>query len=243
VRFEGVSYGYQADRAILKDVSFSLPRAKTLGIVGASGCGKSTLGRLLVRQIEPTGGRILLDGVAITELPLFDLRQAVAIVPQDIALFSQSIFYNIAFGQIGSTQEEVEQAARLAHLHDFIVSLAEGYDTPVGQRGLKLSGGERQRLAISRAAIRRPRVWLFDEATSALDQTTQSAVLRNLRENSQFFTALVIAHRLSAVAHADEIVVLDAGEMVERGTHESLLREQGRYAALWHAQQHGPVAA
>jgi ABC-type multidrug transport system fused ATPase/permease subunit len=243
VLFENVSCSYHSDRTVVKNVNLHLSKAKTVGVVGASGSGKSTLGRLLVRLIEPDQGRILLDGVPISELSLQDLRQAVAVVPQDIALFSKTIFYNIAFGRAGSTREEVEAAAKLAHLHDFIMSLPEGYDTKVGQRGLKLSGGERQRLAIARAAIRRPRVWVLDEATSALDGPAQRQILRNLHEISQSSTALVIAHRLSAIVDADEIVVLEAGVIVERGTHNVLLQQRSRYALLWEAQQHGPAAA
>jgi ABC-type transport system involved in Fe-S cluster assembly fused permease/ATPase subunit len=241
--FEGVSLSYRADRVILSDVSFSLPAGKTLGIVGGSGAGKSTLVRLLVRLVEPGAGRILLDGAPISELSLSKLRQAVAVVPQDTVLFNDTIGYNIAFGKAGSTQAEVEHAARLAHLHDFIGSLPEGYETRVGERGLKLSGGEKQRVSIARAAIKRPRIYVFDEATSSLDSKTEREILRNLREISRFSTTLVIAHRLSTVVHADEIVVLDGGTIVERGTHAALIRQNGRYATLWEAQQQGTVAA
>jgi ATP-binding cassette subfamily B protein len=243
VRFENVSCSYRSDRAIIQNVSFQVPCGTTVGIVGASGSGKSTLGRLLLRLIEPDNGRILLDGVAISEISLTELRRSVAVVPQDIALFSKTIFYNIAFGMSVSTQADVEGAARVAQLHDFIMSLPEGYNTQVGQRGLKLSGGEKQRLAIARAAIRFPRVWVFDEATSALDGPTQKEILSNLRESSHLSTAVVIAHRLSAVAHADEILVLDSGVIIERGTHDVLLQQNSRYAQLWLAQQHGPLAA
>jgi ABC-type transport system involved in Fe-S cluster assembly fused permease/ATPase subunit len=241
--FEAVSLAYRADRVILNDVSFTLPAGKTLGIVGGSGAGKSTLVRLLVRLVEPNTGRILLDGVPISELALSKLRQAIAVVPQDTVLFNDTIGYNIAFGKAGSTQAEVEHAARLAHLHDFIMSLPDGYDTRVGERGIKLSGGERQRVSIARAAIKRPRIYVFDEATSSLDSRTEGEILRNLREISRFSTTLVIAHRLSTVVHADEIVVLAGGTIVERGTHSALLRQRGQYAALWDAQQKGTVAA
>jgi ABC-type multidrug transport system fused ATPase/permease subunit len=241
--FEGVSLSYRADRVILSDVSFSLPAGKTLGIVGGSGAGKSTLVRLLVRLVEPGSGRILLDGTPISGLCLARLRQAVAVVPQDTMLFNDTIGYNIAFGKAGSTQAEVEHAARLAHLHDFIVSLPDGYETKVGERGLKLSGGEKQRVSIARAAIKRPRIYVFDEATSSLDTTTEREILRNFREVSRFSTTLVIAHRLSTVVHADEIVVLEGGRIVERGTHAALICQNGRYATLWEAQQQGTVAA
>jgi ATP-binding cassette subfamily B protein len=241
--FEVVGVAYRSDRVILKDVNFTLPAGRTFGVVGGSGTGKSTLVRLLVRLIEPNTGRILLDGVSIGELPLSKLRQAIAVVPQDTILFNDTIGYNIAFGKAGSTQAEVEHAARLAHLHDFIMSLPDGYDTKVGERGVKLSGGEKQRVSIARAAIKRPRIYVFDEATSSLDSNTEREILRNLREISRFSTTLVIAHRLSTVVHADEIVVLEGGTIVERGSHSVLLRQNGRYAALWEAQQQGTVAA
>jgi ATP-binding cassette subfamily B protein len=243
LEFACVGVAYCSDRVVLRDVGFAVPAGKTLGIVGGSGAGKSTLVRLLVRLIEPDTGCILLDGVPVSGLPLARLRQAVAVVPQDTVLFNDSIGYNIAFGKPGSSQAEVEHAARLAHLHDFIVSLPEGYDTQVGERGIKLSGGEKQRISIARAAIKRPRIYVFDEATSSLDSNTEREILRNLREISRHSTTLVIAHRLSTVVHADEIVVLENGTIVECGTHTALLRQHGRYAALWEAQQHGTVAA
>jgi len=243
LEFQAVGVSYRSDRVVLADVSFNLPAGRTLGVVGGSGSGKSTLVRLLVRLIEPDGGRILLDGVSIAELPLAWLRQAIAVVPQDTVLFNDSIGYNIAFGKEGSTHGEVEHAARLAHLHDFITSLPDGYETKVGERGVKLSGGEKQRVSIARAAIKRPRIYVFDEATSSLDSNTEREILKNLREISRFSTTVVIAHRLSTVVHADEIVVLDGGTIVERGTHSNLLRQHGRYAALWEAQQQGTVAA
>jgi ABC-type transport system involved in Fe-S cluster assembly fused permease/ATPase subunit len=241
--FEAVGVAYRSDRVILKDVSFALPAGKTLGVVGGSGSGKSTLVRLLVRLIEPDTGRIRLDGTPLGDLSLAELRGAIAVVPQDTVLFNDTIGYNIAFGKAGSTQAEIEHAARLAHLHDFIMSLPDGYDTRVGERGVKLSGGEKQRVSIARAAIKRPRIYVFDEATSSLDSNTEREILKNLREISRFSTTLVIAHRLSTVVHADEIVVLEGGTIIERGTHSALLRQQGRYAALWEAQQQGTVAA
>jgi ATP-binding cassette subfamily B protein len=220
-------------------VSFKVPAGKTLGIVGASGSGKSTLVRLLVRLLEPDAGRILLDGVPVSALSLATLRQSIAVVPQDAVLFNDSVGDNIGFGKANSTQTEIEQAASQAHLHDFIANLPDAYDTNVGERGLKLSGGERQRLSIARAAIKRPRIYVFDEATSSLDSATELEIVRNLREISQSVTTLVISHRLSTVVHADEIIVLETGTVVERGTHESLLRQDGRYAAFWAAQQTG----
>jgi ABC-type transport system involved in Fe-S cluster assembly fused permease/ATPase subunit len=243
LEFAAVGVSYRPDRVILRDVSFSVPAGKTLAVVGGSGAGKSTLVRLLVRLIEPDAGRILLDGRSSGELPLAELRQAIAVVPQDTVLFNDTIGYNIAFGKAGSTRAEVEHAARLAHLHDFITSLPDGYDTKVGERGVKLSGGEKQRVSIARAAIKRPRIYVFDEATCSLDSNTEREILTNLREISRFSTTVVIAHRLSTVIHADEIVVLEAGTIVERGSHLGLLRQNGRYAALWQAQQQGTAAA
>jgi ABC-type transport system involved in Fe-S cluster assembly fused permease/ATPase subunit len=237
LEFQHVSLAYRADRAILKDVSFEIPAGRTLGVVGASGAGKSTLVRLLVRLVEPDGGQITLDGVPLSQLSLPRLRQAIAVVPQDTVLFNDSIRYNIAFGKAGSTQEDVERAAKLAHLHDFVTSLPDKYDTKVGERGVKLSGGEKQRVSIARAAIKQPRIYVFDEATSSLDSRTESDIMYNLREISRESTTLVIAHRLSTVVHADEIVVLEGGSIVERGTHANLLRHNGRYARLWEAQQ------
>ena len=239
LEFENVTLSYGAHRAALRDVSFKVPAGKTVGIVGASGSGKSTLVRLLVRLLEPDAGRIFLDGVPISALSLATLRQSIAVVPQDAVLFNDSVGDNIGFGKENCTQAEIEQAAGRAHLHDFIASLPDAYDTNVGERGLKLSGGERQRLSIARAAIKRPRIYIFDEATSALDSATEQEIVRNLREISQSVTTLVISHRLSTVAHADEIIVLEAGAVIERGTHESLLRQHGRYAAFWATQQTG----
>ena len=210
-----------------------------MGIVGSSGSGKSTLVRLLVRLLEPDAGRILLDGVPISALSPATLRHSIAVVPQDSALFNDSLGANIGFGKTNCTQAEIEQAARRAHLHEFIAGLPDAYDTNVGERGLKLSGGERQRLSIARAAIRHPRIYIFDEATSALDSATELEIAQNLREISQSVTTLVISHRLSTVQHADEIIVLEAGAVVERGTHNSLLRQDGPYAAFWAAQQTG----
>lgn len=233
LKFWAVSVSYSPDRPALKDVNFTVAKGRTLGIVGASGSGKSTLVRLLMRLLEPTEGAILIDGVAASELSLATVRQAIAVVPQDTLLFNGSIGYNIGFGKTGCSQEEIERAAKLAHLHDFIRSLPEGYRTPVGERGVKLSGGERQRLSIARAALKEPSIYVFDEATSSLDGTTERQIMENLREISRLRTTLIIAHRLSTVAHADEIIVLDGGTIAERGTHADLLRHQGKYSALW----------
>jgi ABC-type transport system involved in Fe-S cluster assembly fused permease/ATPase subunit len=239
LEFQEVSLCYRPGHAVLTGVSFDVPGGRTLGVVGASGSGKSTLVRLLVRLLEPDSGRVLLDGVPISEMPLATLRQAIAVVPQDTVLFDDTIAYNIGFGRSGASRQEVERAAMLAHLHEFIMSLPDGYETRVGERGVRLSGGERQRISIARAALKRPRVFVFDEATSSLDTHTEREILANLREIARATTTLVIAHRLSTVADAHEIAVLDSGTVVERGTHEELLVLGGHYAALWAAQKQG----
>jgi len=241
--FKNVTLSYRPDRQILKGISFHLPAGRTLGIVGGSGAGKSTIVRLLVRLFEADGGAIYLDRTPIRDLPLEALRLAIAVVPQDTVLFNDTIARNIEFGKYGSSSAEIEAAARLAHLHDFISSLPDGYETRVGERGVKLSGGEKQRISIARAAIKRPRIFVFDEATSSLDSNTEKEILNNFREISRCSTTLVIAHRLSTVAHADEILVLDGGMIAERGSHATLLRRNGRYAALWETQQKGSAAA
>ena len=234
--FENVSYGYHSNRRVLKNVNLIIPSGRTVAIVGASGSGKSSLIRLLVRLVEPIEGEIFLNGVPLSEIRASELRRSIAIVPQDIALFNDTIAYNIAFGRQGSTEDEIITAARVAHIHDFIAKLPHGYSTIVGERGLKLSGGEKQRIAIARAAIKRPKVFVFDEATSSLDSTSEQAILSDLIRVANAITTLVIAHRLSTVVHADEIVVLNAGRIVERGTHSTLLNRSGAYAAMWEAQ-------
>jgi ATP-binding cassette subfamily B protein len=234
----GLSASYREDRAVLSEVTFEIEAGKTLGVVGASGSGKSTLVRLLTRTLDADSGSILIDGVPITDYPLTTLRRAIAVVGQDTALLNDSVHSNILLGRPNASQSEVEQAARAARLHDFIMSLPEGYATQVGERGVKLSGGERQRLAIARALLKDPLLYVFDEATSALDSKNERAILQSMIEISESKTALIIAHRLSTVVHADEIVVLDHGRVVERGSHAELLNAGGHYAALWHAQ-HG----
>lgn len=235
--FEDIWFSYRPDQPVLKGVSFRVPAGQTLGIVGESGAGKSSLVRMLLRSFEPFHGRILLDGVPISSLPLPFLRRAVAVVPQETFLLNDTLACNIEFGNPGSTREEIEGAARLARLHDFILSLPEGYETRIGERGALLSGGEKQRVSIARAAIKRPRLYVFDEATSSLDTRTEREIVDNLREISRATTTIVIAHRLSTVVHADQIIVLERGAVVERGTHTSLLDHNGRYASLWRAQQ------
>lgn len=241
IEFQNISVAYRTDRTILRNVSFRVPGGKTLGVVGASGSGKSTLVRLLTRLLEPDAGQILLNGMPVSAMNLATLRESIAVVPQDTILFNDTLAYNIGFGKTGSTQEEIEEAARLAHLHDFIASLPEGYQTMVGERGVRLSGGEKQRVSIARAALRRPKIYVFDEATSSLDSKTEREIARSLEEISRTRTTFIIAHRLSSVVHADEIIVLDAGTIAERGTHASLLAKKGRYAALWDAQHRGTV--
>jgi ABC-type transport system involved in Fe-S cluster assembly fused permease/ATPase subunit len=241
LKFDAVTLFYRRDRPVLKSISFATEAGKTLAIVGASGSGKSSIVRLLVRLLEPDAGRILLDGIPINDLSLVELRQAIAVVPQDTFLFNDTIGYNIGFGKAHSAREEIERAAKLAHLHDFIMNLPEQYKTQVGERGVKLSGGEKQRIAIARAVIKHPKIFVFDEATSSLDSKTERDILRNLREISRASTTLIIAHRLATVVHADEIIVLDGGVIVERGTHSSLLRSNGHYAALWEVQRQGAI--
>lgn len=234
--FEKVSLLYNRDSSGLKNISFVVPATKTTAVVGATGSGKSSLVRLLLRLIEPSEGQICLNGVPLNSIPLSTLRNSIAVVPQDIVLFNESIGYNIGFGKAGSTREDIISAAKVAHIHDFIEGLPMGYDAEVGERGLKLSGGERQRIGIARAAIKRPDILVLDEATCSLDAETERAILTDLARIMNFSTNLVIAHRLSTVQHADEILVLSRGIIVERGTHNELLQQGGAYEELWHAQ-------
>ena len=237
VRFEDVSFAYDPARPILHGVSFEIPAGKTVAVVGASGAGKSTLARLLYRFYDVTGGRISIDGQDIRQVTQTTLRRAIGIVPQDTVLFNDSVGYNIGYGRHGASEAEVEAAARAAHIHDFIASTPKGYATMVGERGLKLSGGEKQRVAIARTLLKNPPVLIFDEATSALDSANERAIQAELKSAAQGKTALVIAHRLSTVADAHEIVVLDAGRVAERGSHAELLALGGRYAEMWRLQQ------
>jgi ATP-binding cassette subfamily B protein len=236
-RFEQVDFHYQPERPILHGVDLELPAGCKVAVVGPSGAGKSTLARLLYRFYEVTGGRILIDGQDLRDLTQDSLRRAIGIVPQDTVLFNASIRYNIAYGRPEASQAEIEQAASLAHIRDFIDSLPEGWETVVGERGLKLSGGEKQRVAIARAILKRPRVLIFDEATSSLDSRTEQAIQETLQEVAEAHTTLVIAHRLSTVVDADQILVLDQGRVRERGSHEQLLARQGLYYEMWELQQ------
>lgn len=235
--FEHVSFSYHGDKSVLRDVSFTVPAGATVALVGASGGGKTSIIRLLFRLYEPSVGRILVDGTPICRLSLSALRRSIAIVPQDTVLFHDTIANNIGFGRHGASHSDIEAAARIANLHDQIMTMPEGYETIVGERGLKLSGGERQRVAIARAALKRPRIYVFDEATSSLDSRTEREIIRNLHDVSARSTTLVIAHRLSTIVHADEILVLDGGAIIERGKHADLLIRGGPYSELWRAQQ------
>jgi ATP-binding cassette subfamily B protein len=242
VRFDHVSFAYNPDRAILHDVSFEVPAGKTVAVVGPSGAGKSTLARLLYRFYDVDGGHITIDGQDIRAVTQASLRGAIGIVPQDTVLFNDTVEYNIAYGRPGATRDEVEAAAKAAHIHAFIASTPQGYDTMVGERGLKLSGGEKQRVAIARTLLKNPPLLIFDEATSALDSANERAIQAELRSAARGKTALVIAHRLSTVVDAHEIVVLEQGRVVERGSHPVLLAQGGRYAAMWQLQQSNPDA-
>jgi len=237
VRFENVDFAYDPERQILKDVDFTVPAGRMVAIVGPSGAGKSTISRLLFRFYDATGGRILIDGQDIRDVTQDSVRHAIGIVPQDTVLFNDTIRYNIRYGRPDATDEEVEEAARLAQIHDFIAGLPDGYDSQVGERGLKLSGGEKQRVAIARTLLKNPPILLLDEATSALDTHTEKEIQASLSVVSRDRTSLVIAHRLSTVVNADEIIVLDHGRICERGTHSDLLARNGAYAAMWQRQQ------
>jgi ABC-type transport system involved in Fe-S cluster assembly fused permease/ATPase subunit len=237
VGFEDVSFAYEASRPILKHVSFEIPAGKTVAVVGPSGSGKSTLARLLYRFYDIQQGRITIGGEDIRTVTQASVRQAIGIVPQDTVLFNDSIEYNIAYGQPGATHEEVEAAARAARIHDFIAATPRGYATTVGERGLKLSGGEKQRVAIARTLLKDPPIMIFDEATSALDSANERAIQAELKSAARNKTTLVIAHRLSTVVDAHEILVLEGGVVVERGTHARLLALQGRYAQMWALQK------
>jgi ABC-type transport system involved in Fe-S cluster assembly fused permease/ATPase subunit len=237
VRFENVDFAYDPDRQILHDVSFEIPAGKTVAVVGPSGSGKSTLARLMFRFYDVNQGAIRIDGQDIRAVTQHSLREAIGIVPQDTVLFNDTVEYNIAYGRTGADRTAVEGAAQAAHIHDFIRRSPKGYDTLVGERGLKLSGGEKQRVAIARTLLKNPPILIFDEATSALDSANERAIQAELQGVARNKTALVIAHRLSTVVDAHQILVMDQGRIVERGHHAELLALDGRYAEMWRLQQ------
>lgn len=241
VSFEGVNFGYESNRQILKNINFTIPSGKTVAVVGPSGSGKSTLARLMFRFYDIQSGAIKVNDQDIRGLTQASLRRAIGIVPQDTVLFNDTVYYNIAYGRPTASKAEVEEAAKAARIHDFIVSTPKGYETMVGERGLKLSGGEKQRVAIARTLLKSPQILIFDEATSALDSANERAIQAELQTAAQNKTTLVIAHRLSTVVDAHEILVMDAGEIVERGAHHELLQQNGRYAVMWAMQQSAEV--
>ena len=237
IRFKQVEFGYNQNRQILFGVDFTVPAGKKVAVVGHSGAGKSTLSRLLFRFYDINGGRILIDNQDISEVTQSSLRKTIGMVPQDTVLFNDTIYYNIAYGNPDADHDEITRVAQMAHLDHFISSLPDGYDTQVGERGLKLSGGEKQRIAIARALLKKPDIMIFDEATSSLDSSSEQAILQTLREAASACTTLVIAHRLSTIIDADKILVMDQGRIIERGTHRELLAENGQYAHMWALQQ------
>jgi ATP-binding cassette subfamily B protein len=237
IRFDRVNFSYDGKRQILRDLSFEVPAGGKVAVVGASGAGKSTLARLLYRFYDVNGGAVLVNGADIRDVTQSSLRGAIGIVPQDTVLFNDTIYYNIRYGRPDATREEVVAAAQAAHVHDFIQSLPDGYEATVGERGLKLSGGEKQRVAIARAILKNPRILIFDEATSALDSKSEKSIQAELNRIARGHTTLVIAHRLSTVMDADQILVMERGRIAERGTHRELLERGGQYAQMWLLQQ------
>ncbi len=237
IRFDKVSFSYDPKRPILHEVSFEVPAGHKVAVVGHSGAGKSTLSRLLFRFYEIDSGHIYIDDQDIQQVTQASVRRAIGIVPQDTVLFNDTVRYNIAYGRPDASEAEIIQAAKMAHIHDFIVSTPDGYDTIVGERGLKLSGGEKQRIAIARTILKNPKILIFDEATSALDSKSEQAILKELKEVAQDHTTLVIAHRLSTIVDADQILVMEEGRIVERGSHQQLLQAEGLYAHMWALQQ------
>ena len=242
IAFEHVSFAYDVERPILKDVSFNVPAGKTVAIVGPSGAGKSTISRLLYRFYDVTAGRIIIDGQDIATVQQESLRRAIGMVPQDTVLFNDTVRYNIRYGRPDATDAQVEDAAQMSQIHGFVLSLPKGYDSLVGERGLKLSGGEKQRVSIARTILKSPPILILDEATSALDSLTEQEIQAALKTVSKGRTTLVIAHRLSTIIDADEIIVLDKGQIAERGTHLALLRKKGLYSKMWNRQQQADEA-
>jgi ATP-binding cassette, subfamily B, heavy metal transporter len=237
IRFENVSFDYDERRTIIENISFEVPNGKKVALVGPTGAGKSTISRLLFRFYDPKQGAIFINNENITDISQSSLRKMIGVVPQDTVLFNDTIYYNISYGNPKASEEQIYEAARSADIHNFVMELPDGYQTLVGERGLKLSGGEKQRVAIARAILKNPSIFFFDEATSALDSTTEKEIQKNLQAISQNRTTLVIAHRLSTAADADEILVLEQGKITERGTHDQLLTLQGKYAEMWNKQK------
>ena len=238
ISFDNISFGYHPDRLIIKNLSFKLPKGKSLAIVGPTGAGKSTISKLLFRFYDPLSGEILINNNNIKNYKQLDLRKIIGIVPQDTVLFNDTIYYNISYGKPNATNEEIINASKIAGIHDFIESIPDKYNTIVGERGLKLSGGEKQRVAIARTVLKNPSVYFFDEATSALDSATEKEIIKNLESISKHKTTLIIAHRLSTVSNADNIIVINHGAIVESGKHEELLKLNGLYAEMWNKQKH-----
>ena len=237
IRFENISFDYDIRRTIIKNISFTVPNGKKVAIVGPTGAGKSTISRLLFKFYDPKEGNIFINNTNVNKISQNSLRKIIGVVPQDTVLFNDTIYYNIAYGNNGATKEEVISAAQNADIHDFITILPDGYETIVGERGLKLSGGEKQRVAIARTILKNPKIFFFDEATSALDTSTEKEIQKNLENVSKGKTTLIIAHRLSTAANADNIIVLDQGSIIEQGTHESLLLKKGKYFEMWGKQK------
>jgi ABC-type transport system involved in Fe-S cluster assembly fused permease/ATPase subunit len=237
IRFENVSFDYDVRRTIIKNISFTVPNGKKVAIVGPTGAGKSTISRLLFKFYDPKEGNIFINNTNVNKISQNSLRKIIGVVPQDTVLFNDTIYYNIAYGNTGAAKEEVISAAQNADIHDFVNTLPDGYETIVGERGLKLSGGEKQRVAIARTILKNPKIFFFDEATSALDTSTEKEIQKNLENVSKDKTTLIIAHRLSTAANADNIIVLDRGAIIEQGTHESLLLKKGKYFEMWEKQK------
>ena len=241
VEFEGVGFHYDPEREILKDINFAIEPGQTVAFVGPTGAGKSTLSRILFRFYDIAAGHVRIDGHDLRDVTQTSVRKALGIVPQDTVLFNDTIGYNIAYAKPGASQSEIEAAARDAQIHDFVSGLPDGYNTIVGERGLKLSGGEKQRVAIARTLLKNPSILILDEATSALDSATERDIQAALDRIASNRTTLVIAHRLTTIIGADQIFVMEAGQIVERGTHEALLKQQGLYAHLWAQQENEPT--
>jgi ATP-binding cassette subfamily B protein len=237
IRFENVSFDYDARRTIIKNISFEVLNGKKVALVGPTGAGKSTISRLLFRFYDPKEGAVYVNNQNIKDISQQSLRKMIGVVPQDTVLFNDTIYYNISYGNPEASEEQIYEAAKSADIHNFVMNLPDGYQTIVGERGLKLSGGEKQRVAIARAILKNPSIFFFDEATSALDSTTEKEIQKNLQTISQNRTTLVIAHRLSTAADADEILVLEQGQITERGTHDELLSRNGKYAEMWNKQK------